>query len=249
MKKIVLLLVLACVAAGVSAQTKRYPFYSFTFQQQDQDKARQYDEFDHYYYDYARSFLARKSAFKHLDFVRDFRRNVWGEAGEGDLQEIYEAFDGQWSKLSQEVPLTYRESFVVKEYKNRPETRERMLAKTEKFLEYDDIVYQLLTEKLSTQQAKTYLQKAYELRKGVVTFDEHVADLYAQLRYVLDKTNNYQSLDNMSSEERALVENYLLMPVSVMGKAYTLPLDDYLGQFRSKLSSRQRKNYPTVHYE
>jgi hypothetical protein len=253
MKKIMLLSVLVFFGVSVYAQTGKYfsfPFYFSKDQlEQEMSKVRAYDEFDHYYYDYARSFFTRKSAYKHLDFVRDYRRNLWGRAVSGDLQQVYNDFNKEWDKMLKDVPLTYRETFVINEYKNRPETRERMLQKKEWYDQYDTLVFESISEKLTTAQGKMYLQQARDLREAVSNSQTDTASIYASLRYVLDKTNNYKLLDDMSAQERALIEEYLAMPVSVEGKAYTLPLDEYLVQFRNKLPLRQRANYPVVHYE
>ena len=217
------------------------------------DKVQQvedYEQFDRYYYEYAKQFLSRDFSRRYLDLLRDYRREAYAvPLSENELFQVRLDFENRQNLLRMEKPLSYRESLVLNEYLSRPTTRENMLAKTQTYQEYDALVYSSVQSLLVTEHAKAYLEQGKVLREEFEKKSENMAAIYAVLRYVLDKSKGRSYLDTMTDGERALIENYLAMPVSVNGQGVAIPLDNYLTKFRKTLPLNQRARYPKVHFE
>ena len=154
----------------------------------------------------------------------------------------------QRDALLASTPLSYKELFVINEYLGRPKTPAEMLKTEQTYEEYESIVYNNVSGRLSTEHAKAYLLAAKNLRQSVYKQAADTAELYARMRYVLAQREGFTYPEEMTEEERVAAEEYLSMPVSVNGEGYNLPLNEYMEAFRKALPRAQRKNYPSVHY-
>lgn len=259
MKKIVLLLCLSVL--GVGAYAQNYYFLLPNTQEKLKskvDRVTDYKKFDDYYFNYAlksmprnKKSMPRNVAKRCLELTQEYRLNAYALSSLGEEILMYwNKYQKDLAELRNKYPLTHEEEIIFQEYENRPTTRTNMLKNLNTFRAYEKLVLDATLEELQTQQAKAYLNQVYLFRAAVGNMVSNSQENYAQMRRVLDKDGKFADVaDNMTDAERALIEEYLQMPVSLNGQAYTIPVGQYFMDYRSKLPQKQKRQYPTVHYK
>ena len=123
--------------------------------------------------------------------------------------------DARQAMREKNIQLNPEEEEAIQEYSKRPVTQAAMLADAEKYQAYETLVFNYIWGKLTGILAKSCLQQVKELR-ALAQNTANTARLEAQKKAIK------QQISALTLEERALIEEYLNMPVSRNGEAYYL---------------------------
>ena len=214
MKKLAIFLLALTLGSAVFAQSAAQNATVLQYQERYKQKIKEmeaYERFDFFYYNYALTKM-RPETKKLLETRHNFRIYRYGQYRYYYDDEIKDARQAMREK---NIQLNPEEEEAIQEYSKRPVTQAAMLADAEKYQAYETLVFNYIWGKLTGILAKSCLQQVKELR-ALAQNTANTARLEAQKKAIK------QQISALTLEERALIEEYLNMPVSRNGEAYYL---------------------------
>lgn len=223
MKKLAIFLLALTLGSAVFAQSAAQNATVLQYQERYKQKIKEmeaYERFDFFYYNYALTKM-RPETKKLLETRHNFRIYRYGTQRTNDEITQYRYYyedeikDARQAMREKNIQLNPDEEAAIQEYSKRPVTQAAMLADAEKYQAYETLVFNYIWGKLTGILAKSCLQQVKELR-ALAQNTANTARLEAQKKAIK------QQISALALEERALIEEYLNMPVSRNGEAYYL---------------------------
>lgn len=209
----------------------------------------EYKQFDYYYYIYALHALQDMNADEHTkEFLRAYRNrrnylngNVrYQREGRNYAYDYNNAIDKLRVKAAS---FTQQEKDILLAYIGRPQKREDVFKDSEKYAEYEDIVFQTITREMDkVAEYEACVENIYNFRLDVANAHVDVTDTRLSKRDLSVLLKQYAKviscMEDMAQKDAlkvARADTYLKMPVAYNGKEFSIPLKEW----REKLTPKK----------